>query len=178
MRSSRSRIATAVDRCRALAGTVAIPLCASLVLAACAARPPAAGPRSAQELAVGYTAAWCSQQPERVASYYAPNGSLQINAGAIAHGRQAIAAAAHGFMAAFPDLVVRMDGLDVHGNQALYRWTLTGHNTGPGGTGRAVTISGYEEWTIGADGLVAASLGHFDSADYDRQINGGSAAPR
>ncbi len=52
-----------------------------------------------------------------------------------------------------------MNGIDVQGNRAVYRWTLTGTNTGPGGTGKAVRITGYEEWTIGADGLIAESKG-------------------
>ena len=38
-------------------------------------------------------------------------------------------------------------------------------NTGPGGTGKRVRIRGYEEWTIGDDGVIAASLGHYDEAD-------------
>jgi hypothetical protein len=33
-----------------------------------------------------------------------------------------------------------------------------------------VRFSGYEEWTFTADGLVAASLGHFDAAEYARQL--------
>jgi hypothetical protein len=32
-------------------------------------------------------------------------------------------------------------------------------------------------WTIGADGLILKSLGHFDEAEYQRQLNGDSAAP-
>jgi predicted XRE-type DNA-binding protein len=34
----------------------------------------------------------------------------------------------------------------------------------PRGMGKAVRISGYEEWTIGPDNLIAASKGHFDEA--------------
>jgi predicted ester cyclase len=79
-------------------------------------------------------------------------------------------AAAQAFMSAFPDMVVTMDDLSVQGNHAIYRWTLSGTNTGPGGTGRAVRISGYEEWTLGEDGLIAESKGHFDQADYQRQL--------
>ena len=30
--------------------------------------------------------------------------------------------------------------------------------------------SGFEEWTIGDDGLVAESQGHYDRAEYDRQL--------
>jgi hypothetical protein len=67
-----------------------------------------------------------------------------------------------------------MDRLEEHedAGTASYHWTLTGTNTGPGGTGRAVRISGYEEWVIGSDGLIVDSLGRFDEEDYQRQLNG------
>ena len=35
-------------------------------------------------------------------------------------------------------------------------------------------FSGYEEWTIGADGLIAESKGHFDEAEYQRQLKSGA----
>ena len=76
-------------------------------------------------------------------------------------------------MTAFPDMIVTMDRVTLDGDRAVFHWTLIGTNTGPGGTGQPVRISGYEEWAIGADGLVAASKGHFDEADYKRQVNGG-----
>jgi predicted ester cyclase len=123
-----------------------------------------------------YTAAWCSQNAASVASFFAPGGSLQVNDGAPAVGRDAITAVAQGFMTAFPDLRVLMDDLVVQGDSVTYRWTLVGASTGPGGTGRAVRISGFEEWSIGADGLIARSLGHFDSEDYQRQLEGGASA--
>ncbi len=126
------------------------------------------------QFASRYTAAWCSHDPARVAEFFAAGGSLTINGGTPAVGREAIAAAAQGFMSAFPDLVVTMDGTTGSGQHAVYHWTLTGTNTGPGGTGKAVRISGYEEWTLGADGLIAASLGHFDESEYQRQLQGGS----
>lgn len=127
-----------------------------------------------KELARRYTAAWCSQNAASVAAFFAEDGSLTINDGAPSLGRPAITAAAQGFMTAFPDMLVAMDDVSIRGHQAVYRWTLTGTNTGPGGTGRAVRISGYEEWTIGQDGLIAESKGHFDAADYQRQLQSGS----
>ena len=119
-----------------------------------------------------YTAAWCSQNAASVAAFFSEHGSLQINDGTPSVGRTAITAAAQDFMTAFPDMVVTMDGVDIRGDGAVYRWTLTGTNTGPGGSGASVRISGFEEWTFGADGLVARSLGHFDQADYTRQTSG------
>ncbi len=52
----------------------------------------------------------------------------------------------------------------------MYRWTLTGTNTGAEGDGRRVRISGYEKWTMGPDGLIRESMGHFDDAEYRRQL--------
>lgn len=127
-----------------------------------------------KELARRYTAAWCSQNAASVAAFFAEDGSLTINDGAPSLGRPAITAAAQGFMTAFPDMLVAMDDVSIRGHQTVYHWTLTGTNTGPGGTGRAVRISGYEEWTIGQDGLIAESKGHFDAADYQRQLQSGS----
>jgi uncharacterized protein (TIGR02246 family) len=128
-----------------------------------------------KEFATQYTAAWCSQHAERVASCYAENGSLKINEGKPSIGRTAITAAAQGFMTAFPDMVVTMDTLSLDRDRTVYHWTLTGTNTGPAGTGKAVHISGYEEWTIGADGLIMKSLGHFDEDEYQRQLKAGVA---
>lgn len=123
-----------------------------------------------RNFAVRYTAAWCSQNPEAVASFFSESGSLQINGGSPSVGRPAIAAAARSFMIAFPDLVVVFDELKQNGLRFEYHWTLTGANTGPGGTGKSVRISGFESWKIGPDHLIEESLGHFDAADYSRQL--------
>lgn len=127
-------------------------------------------PTGLNDFARRYAAAWCSQDPAKVATFFAEDGSLKINEGNPSVGRKAIAAAAQDFMSAFPDMVVKMDRLDIAGNLATFHWTLTGTNTGPDGTGNPVRISGYEEWRMAPDGLVAASLGHFDEADYHRQL--------
>src|SRR5262245_54869355 len=103
--------------------------------------------------ATRYAAAWCSQDPESVASFFAPDGSLKVNDDPPAIGRHAITQVARGFMIAFPDMQVLMDGVSGEGDRAVFRWTLVGTNTGPGGTGRAVRISGFEEWQFDSDGL-------------------------
>lgn len=129
-------------------------------------------PAQLREFATRYTAAWCSQDPASVAAFFSPTGSLKVNDAAPAIGRVAITEVARGFMTAFPDMQVLMDDISVQGNRGLYCWTLVGTNTGPAGTGRKVRISGAEEWRFGTDGLIAESLGHFDSADYQRQLEG------
>jgi hypothetical protein len=131
-----------------------------------------------RDFAARYTAAWNSQNAASVGSFYAENGSLTINDGTPSVRRTAITAAAQGFMTAFPDMVVTMDSVGLEGEQAIYHWTLTGTNTGPGGTGKPVRISGYEEWRISADGLIAASRGHYDEAQYQRQLKFGVPSVR
>jgi hypothetical protein len=68
-----------------------------------------------------------------------------------------------------------MDNVLVEGDNAVYHWTLTGTNTGPGGIGKRVRISGFEIWTMAADGLIAESRGHFDAAAYQHQLEHGVA---
>jgi len=102
-----------------------------------------------------YAQAWCSQDPERVAGFYAKGGSLRVNEDAPSVGRKAIA------------------GVAVESRGTVFRWTLTGTNHGPVGSGHRVRISGFEVWRLDADGLIAESKGHFDAAEYARQIEHG-----
>jgi len=132
------------------------------------------------DFASRYAKAWCSQNPESVAAFYAENGSLSVNDGPPAVGRAAIAEEARGFMRTFPDMVVTMDDVlrdsELGGRSscdAIFHWTLTGTTTGPGGTGKRVRISGYELWKIDNDRLIGESKGHFDSAEYERQLKHG-----
>jgi len=120
-----------------------------------------------------YAQAWCSENPESVAAFFAANGSLSVNDGAPAVGRAAIAEVARRFMRDLPDIVVMMDKVTRDSDGTKFRWTFTGTNTGPGGTGRRVRISGYELWKIDNDGLIAESKGRFDSAEYERQLKFG-----
>jgi hypothetical protein len=130
-------------------------------------------PSTLHKFATRYTAAWCSQNPASVAAHFSPTGSLAIN-GVPSVGTEAITAAAQDFMSAFPDMQVLMDNLIVHDDDhSTYHWTLIGTNTGPGGTGHRVRISGYEEWRFDPDDLIAESDGHFDSAIYQHQLDHG-----
>ena len=117
-----------------------------------------------------YAEAWCSQNPESVAAFFAENGSLSVNDGPPAVGRAAIAEVARGFMRDLPDMIVTMDDVTHATDATTFHWTLTGTNTGPGGTGKRLRISGYELWKIDNDGLIAESRGHFDSARSERQL--------
>ena len=163
------------SRPRALARASTLIALLPLLMSACASEKPETEAQRLNDFATQYTAAWCSHNAPSVAAYFAEYGSFQINQGTPAIGRPAITASVRSFMAAFPDLKVKMDGLAVDGTRITYHWTFTGTNTGPGGTGNHVRISGYEEWRFGADRHLAESKGHFDEADYQRQLKSGAA---
>ena len=120
-----------------------------------------------EQLARTYTEAWCSRDPERVAAQYVPGGTIAINGG----DATGIADVAEAFISAFPDIEVFMDGLVLREDGIVeYRWTFTGTSAD---TGQSVRVPGYEEWTIAPDGLIAGSHGHYDQAEYDRQVQHG-----
>jgi predicted ester cyclase len=127
-------------------------------------------PSNLQDFAARYTAAWCSQDAARVAAFFSPNASLSVNDSVPAIGRNAIQSTVQSFMTAFPDLQVILDKLVPKDDRVEYHWTLVGTNTGPGGTGKPVRISGMENWKRWEDGLIAISEGQFDAADYQRQL--------
>jgi uncharacterized protein (TIGR02246 family) len=131
-----------------------------------------------RDFATRYAAAWCSQNPESVAAFYAPSASLTINSGTPAIGRAAITESARAFMSTFPDMVVVFDELAIASPSVEFHWTLTGTNTGPGGTGHRVHISGLESWQFGSDGLIAKSLGHFDAEEFQHQLDHGTGSTR
>ena len=120
--------------------------------------------------AARYAKAWCSHNPESIAAFFTENGSLKVNDGPPAVGRAAIAEIARGFMNDFPDLVVTFDKLEPRADRMAFHWTLIGTHAG---TRNDVRISGYELWNIDNAGLIAESSGHFDAAEYERQLKHG-----
>ncbi|GMN04382.1 SMP-30/gluconolactonase/LRE family protein [Altererythrobacter sp. MTPC7] len=130
-----------------------------------------------EQFARDYARAWSSGKPEEVAAHYEADGRLAVNDADPVIGHDGIASVARRFMTDLPDMRVSFDGLDRDGQRIIFRWTLTGTNTGPGGTGARVEISGAEAWLIGANGLIADSLGRFNEDEYARQLATASAPP-
>jgi nuclear transport factor 2 (NTF2) superfamily protein len=143
---------------------------AMLLMVACGNRTGGMNQSQLTDFGYRYAEAWSRRDPALLAAFYSAHGSLTVNDGRPAVGRAEIAATASKFMQAFPDMVVKMDSVSQDGDHAIFNWTWTGTNTGPGGTGRAVRISGYEQWTFDEHGLIRESEGHYDEAEYERQV--------
>lgn len=123
---------------------------------------------AALEKATRYAAAWSSNNPEEVAGHYAQNGSAILNSGEPLLGRAAIAENyAAPFFRDFPDSSVLMHDFKLSGNHGLF----TGMLVAPPLRGKPpVRLLGWEEWTLGDDGLIQSSLVLFDRDEHARQI--------
>ncbi len=119
-----------------------------------------------------YAQAWCSHKPEFVSLFFSEDGSLSVNEGKPAIGRNGISKVAESFMIAFPDIIVSMDSLIQTAQGTEFHWTFTGTNAGPNGTGKKVKIRGVELWQF-ENGLIKESKGSFDTAEYERQLKYG-----
>ena len=122
-----------------------------------------------RKIADGYTAAWNSGSADAVAMFYALTGRIVINRGTPWEGRDGVARMAAGFFADVPDLTLACDDVRMAGNHVAYLWTFTGTHAS---SGRALRVSGWEEWDLDADHKVKASRGWFDLDDYARQTSG------
>jgi uncharacterized protein (TIGR02246 family) len=122
-----------------------------------------------RKIADAYTAAWNSGSADAVSMFYAEAGRIVINRGSPWEGRTGVAQMAAGFFADVPDLTLVCDAVRVAGSHAVYLWTFAGTHAG---SGRALRVSGWEEWDLDADDKVKASLGWFDVDDYARQTSG------
>jgi predicted ester cyclase len=118
-----------------------------------------------KEFAQRYAKAWCSQDPKKVAAFFAQNALLTVNGGPPTPALEI----ARGFIQDFPDMTVTFNKLEARADRTAFHWTLTGTYAG---TGNHVRISGYELWKIDNAGLIAESSGHFDAAEYERQLRG------
>jgi uncharacterized protein (TIGR02246 family) len=119
-------------------------------------------------IAARYTEAWNTGRPEAVAGFFAVDGAIIINNGEPWRGRTGVADMASGFYADIPDLLLTCDDVRASGDHVIYLWTFTGTHAR---TNKPVTVHGWEEWDLAADGLIKMSRGWFDAEDYARQAD-------
>ena len=102
-----------------------------------------------------------------MAAFYATDGRITINEGAPYVGVAGLTEMAQGFLTEFPDLDLNMQSLEEEDGRFVYHWTFTGTHAE---TGHNVRISGSETWRFNDDGLIAESIGQFDTREYERQV--------
>lgn len=156
---------------KALSKILVSMIAAFMLLSACESRDEPTNETGLTEFATRYAEAWSNGDPVAFASFYAEDGTFRINDGERSIGRDAIAETAGSFMAAFPDMLIRLVEVRQTDEYVEFHWHWTGTNTGPGGTGNPVDLKGFEQWTLGEDDLILESRGNMDDAEYQRQLH-------
>ncbi len=125
---------------------------------------------SVPEMAQAYADAWSSGDADAVVSFYREDGAITINRGDPIAGRAALLEMVGGFQGDFPDLHLTVEHLRIAGDHVMFGWLLEGTHVE---TGKSVSVPGWEEWDLDENGKVKTSLGWFDAAEYDRQVQEG-----
>jgi len=128
---------------------------------------------SSQSVLVGgpeYEQAWNSEDPAYVVSVFADSATFQINDGVVFTGTQEIYALAKGIRLKFPNLKFKMERFSSVDETFVFHWMLEGTNSGLGGNGNVISIGGYDEWHVNANGLIERSRRFINEADYDHQL--------
>ena len=101
-------------------GCVAAVLLATLI--ACSPEPKPVPPENRTSFATRYAAAWSGKDPVAFGAFYDTSGTLIVN-GSPSLGRAAIVETARSDMAAFPDMMVRLDSLREESGATVFHWT-------------------------------------------------------
>ena len=75
------------------------------------------------DFAARYAKAWCSQNPESVAAFFAKNASFTVNGGPPTPALEI----ARGFMRDFPDMIVTFDKPEPRADRTAFHWTFNRH---------------------------------------------------
>jgi steroid delta-isomerase-like uncharacterized protein len=122
-----------------------------------------------------YLAAWNARDPDRIASFFAPEAVYDDRgAGAVARGREQIREHVARVHAAFPDLHFDLHRAAHGPDFTAAEWTSTMTHRGPldglPATGRAVSSAGVDVATLDSQGRIAALVSYYDGAAIMRDL--------
>ena len=138
----------------------------------------ATGPAEAlPEIAVAFSEAWSSGDPEQLVAIYAEDALFEevVLDGAVTHSRDELRAYAGALYAAFSDFTATPVSGFVSGNRAVVEWVLTGAYTGqfgplPPGTGQQVELRVATVLELDDDGLIRRDSEYWDSVTVLTQL--------
>jgi steroid delta-isomerase-like uncharacterized protein len=128
-------------------------------------------------IAVAFSEAWSSGDPEQLIAIYAEDALFEevVLGGAVTHSRDELGAYAGALYAAFPDFTATPVSGFVSGNRAVVEWVLTGAYIGqfgplPPGTGQQVEMRVATILELGDDGLIQRDSEYWDFATVLTQL--------
>jgi steroid delta-isomerase-like uncharacterized protein len=129
------------------------------------------------EIAVAFSEAWSSGDPEQLVAIYAGDALFEevVLGGAVTHSRDELRAYAETIYAAFPDFTATPLSAFVSGDRVVIEWTLTGTYTGqfgplPSGTGQQVEVRVATILELTDEGLIQRDSEYWDFATVLAQL--------
>ena len=129
------------------------------------------------EIAVAFSEAWSSGDPEELVAIYAEDALFEevVLGGAVTHGRDELRTYAGVVYAAFPDFAATPVNAFASGNRVVVEWTLTGTYTGqfgslPLGSGQQVAVRVATVLELTDRGLIQRDSEYWDFATVLTQL--------
>ncbi len=119
--------------------------------------------------------AWNAHDADAIAAIFDEDAEIvDVAAGSVLHGREAIRDYAAGLLTGFPDFHLERRMLLIDGTTNSDQWVMTGTHTGDylgiAPTGRGVEVRGATFSEFGDDGLVVRDTHYVDVASLLRQL--------
>jgi steroid delta-isomerase-like uncharacterized protein len=141
------------------------------------AQEATARPEVLPEIAIAFSEAWSSGDPEQLVAIYAEDALFEevILGGVVTQSRDELRTYAAAVYAAFPDFTATPESAFVSDNRAVVEWTLTGTYSGqfgplPPGTGQQVDVRVASVLELADDGLIQRDSEYWDLATVLTQL--------
>lgn len=150
---------------------------ALIVVAALLIAPALAAPqkekssgKSESAVAEQWIAAWNSHDPDKMLPLFSDDVVYEdVAFGEVSHGKTELRKFASEEFEGVPDLELKLDRADIHGNHGTIEWTFTGTDKGVFKTGKKFSVRGVSVIDL-RDGKISRNLDFYDSATLMRQV--------
>lgn len=117
-----------------------------------------------------WIAAWNSHDPDKMLPLFTDDVVYEdVAFGEVSHGKTELRKFAGDEFEGVPDLELKLDRADIHGNHGTIEWTFTGTDKGVFKTGKKFSVRGVSVIDL-RDGKISRNLDFYDSATLMRQV--------
>jgi steroid delta-isomerase-like uncharacterized protein len=126
--------------------------------------------KSESAVAKQWIAAWNSHDPDKMLPLFTDDVVYEdVTFGEVSHGKTELRKFAADEFEGSPDLELKLDRTDFHGNHGTIEWTFTGTDKGVFKTGKKFSVRGVSVIDL-RDGKISRNLDFYDSATIMRQV--------
>ncbi len=121
-------------------------------------------------IAEQWIAAWNSHNPDKMLPLFTDDLVYEdVAFGEVSHGKAELRKFATEEYEGVPDLELKLERADIHGNHGTIEWTFTGTDKGVFKTGKKFSVRGVSVIDL-HNGKISRNLDFYDSATIMRQV--------